>query len=170
MYHLLIEKPEVKKFSNVELLHELPFYDELSITEASKAFKRYARSYKVEIIHFKDPLIQLESSKYSIRYLYQDLLNEMKGFKYQITLNTLLSKEKLDKSIEYSLVHFNSTTKTVINCEFNLDKFFQEILYRIDNCINEGSGRKAESIKNEYVNISMYSQLVGSIYVELPDK
>ena len=39
------------------------FYDELSITEVSKAFKRYARSYKVEIIDFKDPLIQLESIK-----------------------------------------------------------------------------------------------------------
>ena len=61
----------------------------------------------------------------------------MKGFKHQITLKTLLSKEKQDKSIEYSLVHFNSISKTVINSEFNLDKSFQEILYRIDNWINE---------------------------------
>ena len=29
----------------------------------------------------------------------------MKGFKYQITLKTLLSEEKQDKSIEYSLAH-----------------------------------------------------------------
>ena len=61
----------------------------------------------------------------------------MKGFKHQITLKTLLSKEKQDKSIEYSLVHFNSISKTVINSEFNLDKSFQEISYRIDNWINE---------------------------------
>ena len=38
-YNVSIEKPEIKKLSNVELLHELPFYDELSITEVSKAFK-----------------------------------------------------------------------------------------------------------------------------------
>ena len=63
-------------------MHELPFYDELSITEVSKAFKRYARSYKVEIIDFKDPLIELESRKSSIKDLFKDLLNEMKGFKY----------------------------------------------------------------------------------------
>ena len=44
-HNVLIEKPEVKQLSNVELLHELPFYDELSITEVSKAFKKYARSY-----------------------------------------------------------------------------------------------------------------------------
>ena len=93
----------------------------------------------------------------------------MKGFKYQITLKTLLSKEKQDKRIEYSLVHFNSTTKTVINSEFNLDQSFQEILYRID-LINEDSGWIIESINGEYVNIPIYSPLVGSTFVELPDK
>ena len=38
-----------------------------------------------------------------------------------------------------------------------LDKFFQEILYRIDNWINEGSGWVIESIDAEYVNISVFS-------------
>ena len=38
-YNVLIEEPEIKKLSNVELLHELPFYVELSITKVSKAFK-----------------------------------------------------------------------------------------------------------------------------------
>ena len=46
-YNVLTEKPEIKKLSNVELLHELPFYDELSIAEGSSAFKRYARNYRV---------------------------------------------------------------------------------------------------------------------------
>ena len=90
----------------------------------SNAFKRYARSYKVEIIDFKDPLIQLEASK----DLFKDLFSEMEGFKYQIKLKTLLNKEKQDKSIEYSLVYFSSTTKTVINSEFNLDKSSREFL------------------------------------------
>ena len=59
----------------------------------------------------------------------------MKGFKYQITVTTLLSKIKINESIEYSPVYFNSTTETVINFEFNLDESLQEILYRIDNWI-----------------------------------
>ena len=42
--NVLIGKPEIRKLSNVELLHELPFYDELSVAEIPKAFKRYARS------------------------------------------------------------------------------------------------------------------------------
>ena len=49
-YNALIEKPKIKHLSNLELLHELPFYDELSVVEILKAFKRYARSYKIEII------------------------------------------------------------------------------------------------------------------------
>ena len=138
-------------------MHELPFYDELSITEVSKAVKRYAKSYKVEIVDHKDPLVQLESSKSSIKDLFKNLLNEMKGFKYPITVNVLLSKEKGNGDIEYSSVYFNSITKTVINYEFSLDKSLQEILYRIDNWINEGSGWIIELINDEYVNISMYS-------------
>ena len=70
-----------------------------------------------------------------------------------------------------SPVYFNSATKTVINCDkYMLDKSFQEILYRIDNWINEGSGWMIESIEAQYVNISVYSPLSGSTYIELPDK
>ena len=102
--------------------------------------------------------------------MFKDLLNEMKCFKYQITAKVLLSKEKQDKSIEYFFVHFNFTTKAVINSDFSLDKSFQEVLYRIDNWINEKSGLKIESINGEYVNISMYSLLIGSSFVELPSE
>ena len=153
-YNTFIEIPKIKKLSNVKLLQELPFYDELSIVKNSNAFSGYARSYKVEIVDKKDPLVQLQTSKLSIEDLFKDLLNEIKGFKYQITVAILLSKLKVDRSIEYSPdrsieyspVYFNSTTETVINSAFNLDKSFQEILRRIDNWVNEGSGWIVESI------------------------
>ena len=94
----------------------------------------------------------------------------MKGFKYQINVSVLLSKVNVNESIKYSPVNFNSTTKTVINHEINLDKSFQEILYRIDNWINAGCGWIIESIDGEYVNISVYSPLIGSTYIELPNE
>ena len=87
--NVLIEKLKIKHLSNIELLHELPFYDELSVVKITKAFKRYARSYKVEIIDSKDPLVQLEASKSSIEDLFKDLLNKMAGFKYQMTVTVL---------------------------------------------------------------------------------
>ena len=58
----------------------------------------------------------------------------MKGF------NISLRKEKINGDTEYSSVYFNSVTKAIVNLDFNLDKSFEEILYRIDNWINEGSG------------------------------
>ena len=94
----------------------------------------------------------------------------MKSFKYQITVAVLLGKEKGNGKIEYSSVYFNSITKTVINSEFNLNKSFQEIWCRIDNWINEGSGWIIESISCEYANISMYSPLIRSSFVELPNE
>ena len=76
-YNALLEKTKIKHLSNKEFLHELPFYDKLSIVKKSNAFKGYARSYKVEIIASKDPLVQLEPCKSRIKYFFKELLNEM---------------------------------------------------------------------------------------------
>ena len=71
----------------------------------------------------------------------------MKGFKCQTTVTVLLCKHKQNLDIEYAPVYFNSNIKTVINFDkYDIDKSFQEILYRIDNWINEGSGWIIESI------------------------
>ena len=51
-------------------------------------------SYKVEIVDKKDVIVQLEPSKSSIKDLLIDLLNETRGFKYQITVKALLKKYK----------------------------------------------------------------------------
>ena len=95
--------------------------------------------YKVELVEKKDPIEQLKASKSSINDLFSDLLNETKGFKYQITLKSTLKKYKPNGEIEFRQVYFNSTIKTVINHKFSLANAFQEILYKIDNWINEGS-------------------------------
>ena len=84
-------------------------------------------SFKVEITERKDPIVQLEASKSSIQDLFSDLLNEAKGFKYQITVKVLLKKCKLSGEIEFAPVCCNSATKTVINHRFRLENYFQEI-------------------------------------------
>ena len=94
----------------------------------------------------------------------------MKGFKYQITVLVLLSKYRGKGDKEFASIYFNSAATTVINSEYNLDKSFQEILYRINNWINERSGWVIESMDGEYVNISIFSPLSGSSYIELPVK
>ena len=138
-YNKHIEKPKIKRLKSIDLLSELPFYEELNVIKTNHAFRGYAMSYKVEIIEKKDPIKQLEASKSSIKDLFNNLLNEAKGFKYQITLKVMLKKYKPNGKIEFRPVYFNSTTKAVTNHKFSLENAFQEILYRIHNWINEVS-------------------------------
>ena len=62
-----MKQSKIKNLTNVELLNELPFYSGL-----------------------KDSMVKLYSSKLCIKDLFKDLLYEMKGFKYQITLHVFL--------------------------------------------------------------------------------
>ena len=123
-YNVSIEKPKIKRLTNINLLAELPFHDQLSIIKTDQAFSGYAMSYKVEIVERKDPIVQLEASKLSIKNLFSNLINEMKGFKYQITVKVLLKKYKPNREIEFAPVYFNSVTKLVINHRFKLNKSF----------------------------------------------
>ena len=126
-YNKPIKKPKVKRLKEIDQLIELPFYEQLDVIETDPAFSGYAMSYKVEIIEKKNPIVQLKASKLSIKNLFSDLLNETKGFKYQITVKVLLKKYKLDGEIEFKPVYFNSVTKTVTNHRFQLENFFQKI-------------------------------------------
>ena len=93
-YNKYIKKPKIKHLKNIDLLSGPPFYEELSVIKTDHAFKGYAMSYRVELFEKKDPLIQLEASKSSFKDLFNDLLDETKGFKYQITLKLLLKNTK----------------------------------------------------------------------------
>ena len=145
-YKKHIEKPGIKRLKNINLLSELPFYEELNVIKTNHVFRRYAMSYKVKIIEKKDPVKHFEASKLSIKHLLSDLLNETKGFNYQATLKVILKKFKPNGEFQFRPVYFNSTTKTVINHKYSLKSVFQEILYRIDNWVNEGSGWIVELI------------------------
>ena len=110
-FNVSIDKPNIKRLSDINLLAEVPFYERLSVIKIDQAFSQYARSYKVEIVERKDPIVQLEASKLSTKDLFSDLINEIKGFKYQITVKVLLKKYKPNREIEFAPVYFNSVNK-----------------------------------------------------------
>ena len=99
--------------------------------------------------------------------MFNDLFNEIKGFKYQVTLKDVLKKYKPNGEVDFTPVYFNSTAKTVINHKFGLDKSVQKILYRIENWINEGSDWIVKLTESQYITISTYRPLSGSSYVKL---
>ena len=85
--------------------------------------------------------------------MFSDLLNETKGFKYQITLKAIFKKYKPNEEIEFGQVYFNSTTKTVINLKVSVENALQENLYRSGKWINEESAWIVELIDSQYINI-----------------
>ena len=162
-YNNPIEKPKNKCLTGINLLVELPFYKQPSIIKTNQTLQGYAMSNKVELIEKKDPILQLEASKSSIKDLFS-----IKGFKYQITVQVLFKKYKPNGEIEFAQVYFNSVIKLVINHRFKLEESFHEILYMIDAWINNGSGWIIESTESKYINITTYMPLAASSYIDLP--
>ena len=76
------------------MLSELPFYEELNVIKTDRAFRGYAMSYKVDLGENKNSINQLEAGKSSIKDLFNDLLDETKGFKYQMILKVNLKHYK----------------------------------------------------------------------------
>ena len=54
--YVLIEKPKIKHLSNIDLLYELPFYDELSVVPAGKYWS-LRRPKDVPLQSPKDPIL-----------------------------------------------------------------------------------------------------------------
>ena len=77
-YKKRIEKPKIKRLKDIDLLSELPFYEELNVIKTNHAFQRNAISYKVQLVEKKDPIKQLEAIKSSIKDLFNNLLHETK--------------------------------------------------------------------------------------------
>ena len=67
----LMKQSKIKMMTNVELLNELPFFNGLNVKEIAEAFKRYVKSYNIEIIDEKDHMVQLHSSKLCIKDLFK---------------------------------------------------------------------------------------------------
>ena len=113
-------------------------------------------------------IVQLKGSEISIENLFKDLLAEMEGFKYQITLQVSLSKVKSRDFIEYSTVFLNSLTKTVTGNKYFLGQCLNETIFRLKNCVSHESGWNVDNILYQYLNISSYIPLSRITYCKLP--
>ena len=89
-YKQSIKKPRIKKLKDYELLRELPFYDDINISRKERAFREYAKTYKIEIIDNKSLSDLLYVSKNSIKNLFDELLREKKGFRHVLSTKIIL--------------------------------------------------------------------------------
>ena len=61
--------------------------------------------------------------------MFNDLLNETKSFKYQITVKVLFKKYRSNGEIEFTPVYFNSSKKTIITHRYLFKKLYIELMH-----------------------------------------
>ena len=105
----------------------------------------------------------------------EDLLKDMKGFKFIEMLEVTFEKDTIDSKTGkhvsiYKTAFFNGKAKIVtkvddIEPELNMSR--QEIMNAIDKWVSEGSGWVIDRIDSHYINVTLYKPLNGSSYIEL---
>ena len=146
------------------------------IKELNKALKGHAKSYDIELQDNLNPLNHFTKTKALVESHLENLLKDMKGFKFIEKLEVTFEKDTIDSKTGkhlsiYKTAFFNGKAKTItkvddIEPELNMSR--QEILNVIDKWVSEGSGWVIDRIDSHYINVTLYKPLNGSSYIELP--
>ena len=64
------------------------------IDEKQKALKGFTRSYEIGLNTDRDALVQLQNTRLAISRLFNNILNNTKGFKFMETLKVIFCEEK----------------------------------------------------------------------------
>ena len=118
------------------------------IKELNQALKGHAKSYGIELQDNLNPMDHLTKTKSLVKSHLEDLMKDMKGFKFIETLEVMFEKDTIDsktgkRASIYKTAFFNSKAKIVtkvddIEPELNMSR--QEIMNAIDKWVSEGSG------------------------------
>ena len=146
------------------------------IKELNKALKGHAKSYDIELQDNLNPLNHFTNTKALVESHLENLLKDMKGFKFIETLEVTFEKDTIDSKTGkrvsiYKTTFFNGKAKTITkpnDIEPKLSMSRQKILNVIDKWVSEGSGWVIDRIDSHYINVTLYKPLNGSSYIELP--
>ena len=146
------------------------------IRELNKALKGHAKSYGIELQDNLNRLNHFTKTKALVESHLENLLKDMKGFKFIETLEVMFEKDTIDSKTGkrvsiYKTAFFNGKAKTITKAndiEPELSMSRQEILNVIDKWVSEGPGWVIDRIDSHCINVTLYKPLNGSSYTELP--
>ena len=140
------------------------------LKELNQALKGHAKSYDIELQDNLNLLNHFTKTKALVESYLENLLKDMKGFKFIETLEVMFEKDTIDsktgKRISiYKTAFFNGKAKTItkvddIEPELNMSR--QDILNVIDKWVSEGSEWVIDRIDSHYINVTLYKPLNGS--------
>ena len=111
------------------------------IKELNQALKGHAKSYGIELQDNLNPLNHFTKTRALVESHLENLLKDMKGFKFIETLEVTFEKDTIDSKTGnrvsiYKTAFFNGKAKTITKAndiEYELSMSRQEILNVIDN-------------------------------------
>ena len=139
------------------------------IKELNQALKGHAKSYGIELQDNLNPLNHFTKTKALVESHLENLLKDMKGFKFIEMLEVTFEKDTIDSKTGkhvsiYEMAFFNGKAKTITKAndiEHELSMSRQEILNMIDKWVSEGSEWVIDSINNHCINVTTYKPLHG---------
>ena len=143
---------------------------EPTFTQKEKSLRGFTRSYEIGLINRQDPLIQLHNTRSVIKNNLSNVLNEMKGLKFNESLKITFVKQKGDELIEHAQPFFSKTQTVTNETEIaNLLQITQQLIVnKIQQWISEGSAWIIKSVDGHFINVVKYKPLRGSSYIPLP--
>ena len=146
------------------------------IKELNQALKGHAKPYVIELQDSSNPFNHFTKIKVLVISHLEDLLKDMKGFKFIETLEVTFEKDNINSKTGkrvsiYKTAFFNGKAKTIIkpnDIKPELSMSRQEILNAIDKWVSESSGWVINRTDSHYINVTLYKPLNGNSYIELP--
>ena len=171
-----IRKPPPPPILQLEEKEHITDVPSSKIKELNQALKGHAKLYGIELQDNLNPLNHFTKTKALVESHLEDLLKDMKGFKFVEMLEVTFEKETIDSKTGkrvsiYKTTFFSGRAKTITKAndiEPELSMSRQEILNTIDKWVSEGSGWVIDRIDSHYINVTTYQPLHGSSYIELP--
>ena len=125
----------------------------------------------LKILNSFNPELELKDTESTIKSKLIELLTQLKGFKFMITLVLVFKKIESEDKTKYNSFYSSSKAEVIINESAIDDKFqslYTTIITNIQKSLGKGSGSIIDSVINHTVSISKYNPLAGSSYIKLP--
>ena len=108
-------------------------------------------------------------AKRSINDFLRDLLEEKRGFKYNLLAAITLKRwNNAINMYDIQKIYIRSDAMTVTNQRFNLNAAYEKLNILLDIWDGPGSARVVDKNEDIYIIVSSYDPLVGSSYFPLP--
>ena len=158
-----------KSFFDDEDRHTRP--RELVLTQLPNAVGNYLKSYEMIIpSRYNDPVVFSNEVKPMLLRKIKYELGILGGLKYAIWLEVLLLKEQMGTSTYTDPPsRFYTQQNAVLNeDEINLDEQIAQILEKIENFVQSGSGWVVDSFMTLWLDFAKYEPIKGGPYFPLP--